>query len=116
VSEILWVRVRVAQVVVDQYRGLSGQFKTLAAFVASHQVVQANHVGRGLGKLAAVLFAGSPREFPFLAAHLPAPPRLKLPAATWADQLDLAGLFFFRIKAAFVHPSSTFFPTRIGPL
>src|SRR5215468_3167588 len=107
IAKILRVFVGVAEIIVDEDGGLAGELETLAALVAGDEVVQANHVGCGSRKLAAVLLAGASGEFPLLTAHLPAYRRLEFAATARADKLDLASLFFFRIKAAFVHLSST---------
>src|SRR6266446_3693048 len=50
IPEIFRVHARIAQCVGDEHRRLSGQLKTFAALIASHQVIQAHHVRSGLGK------------------------------------------------------------------
>ena len=103
VAEVFRVGAGIAEVVIDEYRGLAGQFETLAAFVARHQVVQADHVGSGFVELFAVFRARPAREIFLLAANFPAHGEFEIFVAARADQLDLAGLFFFRVKRAFVH-------------
>ena len=103
VAEILWIGVGIAQVVADEHRGLSGKLEAFAAFETSHQIVKPHHEGSSFGKLPAVFFAGAARQFPSLPRDLPAHGKFELAAATRADELDLPGFFFFRVKGAFVH-------------
>lgn len=103
VSEIFRVGVGIAEIVVDQHRGLAGEFKAFAAFVARHQIVEPHHEGSRLRELSAVFFAGAAGQFPFLPGNLPAHGKFKFAAAARADKLDLPGFFFFRIERAFVH-------------
>src|SRR5438046_10471002 len=111
VAEVFRVGAGIAEVVVDEYRGLAGQFETLAAFVARHQVVQADHIGSGFVELLSVFGAGAARELFFLAANLPAHGEFEIFVAARADQLDLAGLFFFRVERALVHGYGAGVPT-----
>ena len=67
VAEIFGIFVGVAEIVVDQDRGLAGKLEALAAFVAGDQIVQANHERSGFREFAAVFFAGAAGKFPFLA-------------------------------------------------
>ena len=45
VAEVFGVLRGIAEIVVDEDRGLAGQLETFAAFVAGDQVVEARHVG-----------------------------------------------------------------------
>jgi hypothetical protein len=103
VAEILGIRVGIAQIIVDQHCGLTCKLKTFAAFEAGHQIVKPHHEGSGLGKLSPVFFACAARQFPSLPRDLPAHGKFELAPATRADELDLSGFFFFRVKSAFVH-------------
>src|SRR5256885_15129968 len=60
---VFWIGVGVAEIVVDENRRLAGQFETLAALVAGHQIIQPHHVGTGLLKLPLVFLADSARQF-----------------------------------------------------
>src|SRR5262249_27223641 len=108
IAEVLGIHARVAEVVVDEHRGLAGELETLAAFVAGDQIIETDHVGGGAGELAAVFLTGAAGQFPFFSAHLPAHRSFEFAAAARADELDFARLLFFRVKAAFVHRSSAF--------
>jgi hypothetical protein len=103
VAEVFRVGVGITEIVVDEHGGLAGQFETLAALVASHQVVQPHHIGRGFLKLFPVFCAGSTGQFFFLPADFPAHGSLEFAAAAGADQLHFPGFFFFRVKLALVH-------------
>jgi hypothetical protein len=67
IAEILGVFAGVAKIIVDKNGGLAGKLEAFAAFVASDEIVQADHEGTGSGELAAVFFAGAAGEFLFLA-------------------------------------------------
>ena len=103
VAEIFGVGVGVAEIIVDEHRGLAGQLEAFAAFETSDEVVEPHHVGRGFGKFSAVFFAGAAWQFPFFAGNFPAHGKLELAAAARADELDLPDFFFLRVKSAFVH-------------
>ena len=112
IAEVFGVDAGIAEIVVDEHGGLAGEFETLAALVASNKIVETNHEGRGFGKFAAIFFAGSARQFSFLAADFPAHRSFEFTAAAWTDQLDLACLFSFRIEGSLVHLT----PRRYRPL
>src|SRR6266849_4850309 len=103
IAEILRVVVGITQIVVDQNRGLTSQFKSFAALVARYQIVQPDHVGSRLRKLSLVFLADSARQFSFLPADLPAHGSFEFTAAARANEFDLAGLLFFGIERPFVH-------------
>jgi hypothetical protein len=103
VAEIFGIGVGIAQIVVDEHRGLPGKLKALAAFEAGHEIVEPHHKGSGLRKLSPVFFAGATRQFPSLPRNLPANGKFKFTAAARADELNLPCFFFFRVKGAFVH-------------
>jgi hypothetical protein len=103
VAKVFGVGGGIAEVVVDEYSGLAGEFETLAAFVAGHEVVEAHHVGSRLIELLSVFQAGAARQLLFLAANFPAHRKFEILVAARADQLDLASLFFFCIERALVH-------------
>src|SRR6266849_3149036 len=103
IAEILRVGVGITQIVVDQNRGLTGQFKSFAALVAGYQIVQPDHVGSGLRKLSLVFLPDSARQFSFLPADLPTDGSLEFTAAARAHVFDPAGFFFLGIERAFVH-------------
>lgn len=103
VAEVFGVGVGIAKTVVDENRGLAGQFESLTAFVARHEVVQADHVRGGLRKFSFIFLTDAARQFPFLPADLPTYRRFELTAAARANELDLAGLFFFVVELALVH-------------
>jgi hypothetical protein len=103
IAEIFGIGVGIAQIIVDEHRGLPGKLKAFAAFETSHEIVEPHHEGSSFGKLSAVFFACSARQFPSLPRDLPAHGKFELSATTRADELDLPGFFFFRVKGAFVH-------------
>src|SRR6202008_3971209 len=72
IPEIFWILIRIAEIIVDKHSRLAGKFEAFAAFVASDEVFQANHVGRCFREFAAVFFACAARQFLPLAADLPA--------------------------------------------
>src|SRR5437899_4578163 len=86
IAEVLRVGVGITQIVVDQNRGLTGQFKSFAALVARYQIVQPDHVGSGLRKLSLVFLPDSARQIPILPADLPADGSLEFTAAARADE------------------------------
>src|SRR5712691_2477632 len=98
IAEVFRVGVGITQIVVDQNRGLTRQFKSFAALVARYQIVQPDHVGSSLRKLSLVFLADSTRQFFFLPADLPAHGSLELSAAARADQLYSPDFFFLCIK------------------
>ena len=59
VAEIFRVGVWIAEIIVDEHRGLAGQLKAFAAFETGDEIVEPHHVGRGFGKLSAVFVAGA---------------------------------------------------------
>jgi hypothetical protein len=103
VAEIFGVGGGVAEIIVDEHRGLAGKLEAFAALETGDQVVEPHHVRRGFGKLSPVFVAGAARQFPFLAGNFPAHGKLELAAAARADELDLPDFFFLRVKGAFVH-------------
>jgi|HubBroStandDraft_6_1064221.scaffolds.fasta_scaffold04008_9 hypothetical protein len=103
VAEIFGVGVGIAEIIVDEHRRLAGQLEAFAAFETGDEVVEPHHVGCRFGKLSAVFFAGTARQFPFLAGNFPAYGKLELAATARADELDLPNFFFLRVKSAFVH-------------
>src|SRR5258708_28580506 len=103
IAEVFRVGVGIAEIIVDENGRLAGQFEALPALVASHQIVQPHHVGTGLRKFSLVFLADPAWQFSFLPADLPAHGCLEFTAAARADQFYFAGLFFFRVKRAFVH-------------
>src|SRR5580704_3706167 len=100
VTEVFGVGAGVAQIVVDQHRGLPGKLEAFAAFEAGDEVVETHHVGGSLGKLSAVFFAGAAREFPLFAGDFQSHGKLEFAAATRADELDLSGFFLLSVERA----------------
>jgi hypothetical protein len=103
VAEIFGIGVGIAKIIVDEHSGLPGKLKTFATFETRHEIIKPHHEGSGLGKLSAVFFASAARQFPSLPRNLPSHGEFELSAAARADELDLPGFFFFRVKRAFVH-------------
>ena len=103
ISEIFGVGDGIAEIVVDEYCGLAGEFEAFAAFVASNEVVQPNHVGRGVVEFLAVFRAGAARKLLFLAADFPADGKLEIFVAAWTNKLRLPDFLFFRVERALVH-------------
>ena len=103
IAEVFRIGVGVAEIIADKNRRLAGQFETLPALVASHQVIQPHHVGTSLRKLPLIFLADSARQFSLLPADLPAHGSLEFTAAARANQLYFPGLLFFGVKRAFVH-------------
>jgi hypothetical protein len=103
IAEILGIGVRIAEIVVDQHRGLPRELKAFAAFETRYEIIEPHHEGSGLGKLSPVFFACATRQFSLLARDFPAHGKFKLTATTRADELDLPGFFFLGVKGAFVH-------------
>src|SRR5437899_2410127 len=72
--------------------------EAFAAFVAGNEVVQPNHVGRGVVEFLAVFRAGAARKLLFLAADFPADGKLEIFVAAWTNKLRLPDFLFFRIE------------------
>ena len=103
VPEIFRISVAVAKIVVDQNRGLAGQFNPLAAFVARNHIVQPDHIRTCLVEFDAVFAASAAWKFLALGTHLPPNRGRKFAAATGADHLLRLVFFPFRIECALVH-------------
>src|SRR5258708_32557380 len=95
IAEVFRVGIGIAEIMVDENGRLAGQFETLPALVASHQIVQPHHVGTGLRKFSPVFLADPARQFSFLPADLPAHGSLEFTAAARAHQLHFPDFFFF---------------------
>jgi len=103
IAEVFGVQVRIPEIVVDENGGLAGEFETLAALVASNEIVETNHKGGSFDELAPGFFTCAARQLLFLAADLPTHRRFEFAVATRTNQLDLAGLLFFEIEGSLVH-------------
>src|SRR5580700_4200123 len=103
VPEIFRIRVGIPQRVGDEHSRLTSQLETLAALVASDQVIQAHHVRSSLGKFPAVFVTGAARQFLLFPADFPTHGKFKFAAATRAKQLNLPGFFALGVKSSLVH-------------
>ena len=91
---------------VEECNGLhSGDFKTLATahVLAHYEVVTADHVGAGLGKLGAIAFVGASGKLPLLGAYQPG--QLIFVGLLAVRAVQVVGLFgLFLVKeVAFFH-------------
>jgi hypothetical protein len=94
----------------DEKDRLSGKVEALPAsnVAAGHHIVDANHIRARFGKGLAVMIVGSVRNLRFLGTDHPANRERAFLAAMGAGQRNLLGLFFFVVKALFIHGGLAF--------